>query len=154
MLDLHEISDRFEIRDLLVDYAYKVDEGDYDGLRQVFTEDAELDYRETGAVAGDLETVIAYLKEVMPLMVRSQHMMGNTRFRIEGDRAETTTQCFNPLVINTDAGEHPMFVGLWYVDTLVRTSAGWRIRERRQRLCYTHNFPEGFESPDQQSPDE
>lgn len=144
MLDQQEISDRMQIRDLLVDYAYKVDDGDFDGLRGIFTPDAWLDYRATGAIAGDLEKMIAYLKQALPMLARYQHLMGNTRLQIEGDSAEATTQCFNPLVVEFDNQQRVMFVGLWYEDALVRTDAGWRISRRSQRLCYRHNFPEGF----------
>lgn len=147
MLDQQEISDRMRIHDLLVDYAYKVDEGDFDGLRAVFTDDAYLDYTATGAIAGDREEMIAYLKRVLPHIARCQHLMGNTRLRLDGDHAEATTQCFNPLVMQAGSDERVMFVGLWYLDSLVRTTDGWRISNRVQRLCYTHNFPEGFENP-------
>ena len=32
-------------------------------------------------------------------------------------------------------------------DELVRTPACWRIRERRETLAWSHNFPAGFEVP-------
>ena len=35
-----------------------------------------------------------------------------------------------------------MFLGLWYLDKLVRTPAGWRISERVEEACYRHNVPE------------
>lgn len=150
MLELQEISDRMRIRDVLVDYAYKVDDGDFDGLRSVFTEDAWLDYTATGAIAAGLEEMIAYLKRVMPGMANCQHLMGNTRLRLDGDRADATTQCFNPLVLPAGEAEHVMFVGLWYVDVLLRVdNDSWRISERVQRRCYFHNVPEGFNAPAQ-----
>jgi hypothetical protein len=31
-------------------------------------------------------------------------------------------------------------VGLWYLDRLVRTAAGWRFSERVEELSYFHNF--------------
>lgn len=145
MLDLQEISDRMEIRDLLVDYAYKLDEGDFDGLREVFTRDAKVDYTEPGGIAGDVETIIAYLKRAMPkVWTTYQHMMGNTKLALDGDRAEAVTQCYNPGVMSSDRDPRTVFVGLWYVDKLVRTPDGWRISNRYERLCYTHNFPETF----------
>jgi hypothetical protein len=36
------------------------------------------------------------------------------------------------------------FCGLWYVDELVRTAQGWRIRERVEEKCYFHNVPSDF----------
>lgn len=148
MLELQEISDRMEIRDLLVDYAYKLDEGDFDGLRDVFTQDARVDYTEAGGIAGDMETIIAYLKRTMPKVFTSyQHMMGNTKLTLSGDSAEAKTQLFNPAVMNSDSDPRTVFVGLWYLDTLVRTPNGWRISSRYEQVCYTHNFPQSFEPP-------
>jgi SnoaL-like domain len=34
-----------------------------------------------------------------------------------------------------------MMCGLWYVDKLVRTDAGWRIEERVEESVYMRIFP-------------
>ena len=39
-LSLQEMSDRFEIQDLMVGYCYAVDDRDFDTLDQYFTDDA------------------------------------------------------------------------------------------------------------------
>ena len=39
------------------------------------------------------------------------------------------------------------FCGLWYVDTLVRTSDGWRIKNRVEEKSYFHNVPADFQVP-------
>lgn len=66
MLDQQASPDRMLIRDLLVDHAYEVDEGDFDGLRTVSTDGARLDDTATGAIAGDREDMIAYLECALP----------------------------------------------------------------------------------------
>ena len=33
------------------------------------------------------------------------------------------------------------YCGLWYVDELVRTDAGWRIKSRVEEKSYVHNMP-------------
>jgi hypothetical protein len=47
MLRLSEISDRFEIQQLLVDYSTAIDQRRFDDLDGVFTPDAYIDYRAT-----------------------------------------------------------------------------------------------------------
>lgn len=143
MLNLQEISDRMEIRDLLVSYAYKIDGHDFDGLRDICTPVAQFDYTQTGAIAGGLEDMIAYLKQAIPTFKRLMHMMGDSQLQIDGDHAQAITQCFNPLVLDLgNDEEHTAFVGLWYQDQLARTASGWQFTNRHQQLCYLHNFPE------------
>ena len=40
-----------------------------------------------------------------------------------------------------DGKSQVMFLGLWYADNLVRTSAGWRMSERVEERCFDHNTP-------------
>ena len=56
-LSLQEMSDRFEIQDLLVGYCYAVDDRDFDALDRFFTEDAVIDYREMVPVMGPLPQI-------------------------------------------------------------------------------------------------
>jgi hypothetical protein len=41
-----------------------------------------------------------------------------------------------------------MFLGLYYVDQLVRTPQGWRIAERVEEGCYQHNVPPHVQIPE------
>ena len=67
----------------------------------------------------------------------------------EGDEAEGSTICHNPMVIDKGNGEtHVFFCGLWYLDKYVRTPKGWRIKQRVEKKCYFHNVPPGFTVPD------
>ena len=53
-MSLQEISDRLEIQDLIARYSYALDRRDFDALDELFTPDAVLDYRATGAIRGSL----------------------------------------------------------------------------------------------------
>jgi len=62
---------------------------------------------------------------------------------LAGDTATARTVCFNPMEVPLpQGGSQVMFLGLWYLDKLVRTPAGWRISERVEESCYRHNVPE------------
>ncbi len=64
-------------------------------------------------------------------------MIGNLdiRFSKDGDAASARTICFNPMVFNTETNQI-LFVGIWYVDELVRTGEGWRMTRRVEEKCF------------------
>ena len=69
-------------------------------------------------------------------------MVGNIEIKLNGDIATTRTACFNPMEVKLGEGKSQvMFLGLWYVDKLVRTTEGWRMAERVEEQCYNHNAP-------------
>lgn len=144
-MTLQEISDRLEIQDLLVRYSHCVDTRDWDGLDEVFTADAFIDYSAMGGARGTLPEIKKFLGEVMVLLKSFQHMIANTVLELDGDRAQARTICHNPMVFDRQGQEHVYVCGLWYVDDLVRTDVGWRISRRVEERCYIDNSPEEFE---------
>jgi ketosteroid isomerase-like protein len=141
-LSLQEISDRFEIQDLLVAYSYAIDTRDWDALDDVFAPDAVIDYTEMGGTRGTLEETKAFLRKVMGMFAGFQHMVGTTQLTFDGDTAFGRTICHNPMVVDRgDGATDVMFCGLWYRDTFVRTPDGWRIKDRYEEKSYLHNLP-------------
>ena len=128
-MDLDQISDRLEIEALLVRYTRAIDTGAWDGLDEVFTPDAEIDYTATGGIAASYPEVKAWLAEILPNFPAYQHLLGNFDVRVDGDTAKSRTMCFNPMVFNEEK-KQVMLVGIWYEDEFVRTSDGWRIARR------------------------
>ena len=61
-LSLQEMSDRFEIQDLMVGYCYAVDDRDFDTLDQYFTDDAVIDYTEMVPFKGSLAETKEFLR--------------------------------------------------------------------------------------------
>ncbi|MCV7300427.1 nuclear transport factor 2 family protein [Mycobacterium barrassiae] len=139
MLSLEEISDRFEIQQLMVDYSSAIDRKQFDDLDRVFTPDAYIDYRVTGGIDGRFPEVKAWLKDVLPNFPAYYHMLGNFDVRITrdqaGDSASSRTICFNPMVFNVEE-KQILFVGIWYVDEFVRTAEGWRMSKRVEEKCF------------------
>lgn len=135
MLSLEEISDRFEIQQLMVDYSTAIDQKRFDDLDGVFTPDAYIDYRVTGGIDGRFPEVKAWLKEVLPNFPAYYHMLGNFNVRIDGDSASSKTICFNPMVFNAEE-KQILFVGIWYVDEFARTAEGWRMSKRVEEKCF------------------
>lgn len=142
MLSQQEISDRLEIEELLVRYSHAVDTQDWDAFEEVFTEDAVIDYTEMGGPRGTVKETRAFLESVMPTFSSYQHMVSNTVLELHGDEANGRTICFNPMVVDRGDGDTQVFFcGLWYRDLLVRTSGGWRIKDRYEERSYVHNMP-------------
>jgi hypothetical protein len=136
MLSLEEISDRFEIQQLLIDYSTAIDSRRFDDLDRVFTADAYIDYRAMGGIDGRFPDVKAWLADTLPKIFRSHaHMLGNFDVHIFGDTASSRTFCFNPMVFEGDTNQ-VMFCGLWYVDEFARTPEGWRMTRRVEEKCF------------------
>lgn len=148
MLSLQEISDRMEIQQLMNAYSNAIDQRAWDRLDQVFTPDAYIDYRAMGGIDGRYPDVKAWLGPAMQGFPHYYHMVANTEITIEGDRARARTVCFNPMETPLPGGgSQVMFLGLWYVDELLRTPKGWRITKRVEESGFQHNVPAHMKIP-------
>ena len=135
MLSLAEISDRFEIQQLLIDYSTAIDTRQFDDLDHVFTADAYIDYRAMGGIDGRFPEVKAWLAQVLPNFPAYAHMIGNFDVRIDGDTASSRTICFNPMVLGGEQNQI-LYCGLWYDDEFIRTAEGWRMSRRVETKCF------------------
>jgi hypothetical protein len=135
MLSLEEISDRFEIQQLLIDYSTAIDKRRFDDLDRVFTPDAYIDYRAMGGIDGRFPEVKAWLAQVLPNFPAYAHMLGNFDVRIDGDAASSRTICFNPMVLGGEKNQI-LYCGLWYEDEFIRTPEGWRMSRRVETKCF------------------
>lgn len=146
MLSQQELSDRFEIQDLVFHYADIIDSKRFDELRDsVFTEDAFIDYSVFGGSVGDLESTITFLKQALTneTFPNSQHLNANVQVTLNGDEARGRVMCFNPMEMQMpDATTLTYFLGLWYVDEYRRTEAGWRISRRVEERSWVFNTPD------------
>jgi hypothetical protein len=148
MLSLQEISDRMEIQILMNTYSNAIDEQAFDRLDDVFMPDAYIDYRALGGIDGRYPEVKAWLKSVLVNFPNYFHMVTNTELTFDGDTARAKTICFNPMDTPLpQGGTQVMFLGLWYVDQLVRTPKGWRLQQRVEQGCFQYNVPTHVQIP-------
>ena len=125
-MDPTALNDKLEIHELLARYARGVDDRDWDVYRDVFTEDAHIDYTSAGAIAGTRDEVVAFMQEVFPTIAWSQHYITNIEVDLDGDTARARAMFYNPMQLpGMDA---PSFCGGFYRHDLVRTADGWRSR--------------------------
>lgn len=138
MADLQAITDRLEIEDVLSRYAWAIDTKEFDGLDDVFTPDAHLDYTSSGGEAGAYPEVKAWLAAVLPHFPAYQHFVTNKQITVDGDAATSRSEFYNPMVMGKGDGTTSIFfVGGQYHDHLVRTANGWRITERVEISIWT-----------------
>jgi hypothetical protein len=160
-LSLQQISDRIEVEDLLERYTSCIDAKDWDGLDSVFAPDAILDYSSSGGPpAGPYPEIKAWLERALAIFPMTQHMIGKSRIKIDGDTAQCRSIFYNPMGMPTDAdgkftmdidgraGLHTFVVGGFYNDTCKRTPDGWRIVKKVEEQAYlTGGFAPGFDVP-------
>src|SRR5258708_18357894 len=145
MATLEEWVDKSAIHELLVRYAYAVDFRDWKSYEQVFTKDAIIDYTAFDGPRGSVQTAMEYLKKALMPFESSQHTISTVLIDLKGDTAYSRSICQCPMVLRSANGKtHVFFCGLWYRDVIVRTSDGWRIKQRLEEKSYTYNMPEGF----------
>jgi hypothetical protein len=140
MKSQQELSDRLEIEDLITAYSYAIDFHQFDDLDAVFTRDATLDFTATGGIAGTVPQIKEWLASVLGHFGGHQHLVATSQVRLDGDTASARTICHNPMWF-ADAAQPPLYVGLWYLDSFIRTPDGWRIASRVQRKGYLHGLP-------------
>ncbi|MDX6217733.1 MAG: hypothetical protein QOG99_3317 [Frankiales bacterium] len=133
MLSQQELSDRFEIQDLIARYSQLLDLRAWDEMDALFTEDCVLDYTSTGAIKGSWPEHKAFDIKMLTPFKGTQHLMGLPIIIVTGDAATARTICFNPMIIND---KKLFYVGLWYDDELRRTDTGWRFAKRTEELSY------------------
>ncbi len=135
---LQRIADRLEIEDVLTRYAWSIDSKSFDGLDDVFTADAQIDYTSSGGIAGAYPEVKAWLASVLPHFPAYQHLVTNKQIEVSGDTATSRSEFYNPMMQQKPDGSTSLFfVGGEYHDRLTRTASGWRIKERIEKSVWT-----------------
>jgi 3-phenylpropionate/cinnamic acid dioxygenase small subunit len=145
MLSPQEMSDRWEIQDLVFRYAELIDTRDIEGLRDIFSEDVHVDYSAFGGSVGNLEETLAFLRDALTadLFPHTQHLNANVQVTLNGDTASGRVMCFNPMNMALPDGQsQTFFLGLWYLDQYRRTAQGWRICRREEVKSWVFNTPD------------
>jgi hypothetical protein len=141
-MNLQQLSDRFEIRDMIVRYANALDARRFEWLDEIFTLDAYIDYRATGGIDGRYAQIRAWLPPAVSAFPHMCHLVGNIAVSLAADTARARTLCLNPVEVPLPAGgQQVMFLAMWYADEFIRTAAGWRMTRRVQQGCIQHNVP-------------
>lgn len=138
---LGSLRDRLAIEEVLVRYCDAIDARDFALLERVFTPDATLDYTASGGPRDRFPAVRAWLEKALAPFELVQHVIGNVRVEVEGDRARSRAYFTNPMGVPGRGRGMTFLCGGLYRDRLVRTAEGWRIVERVNEELYRQVFP-------------
>ena len=135
MLSLEEISDRFEIQQLLVDYSTAIDTRRFDDLDHVFTPDAYIDYRAMGGIDGRFPEVKAWLAQVLPnfpayATCSATSTSASTAIPRRRGPSASTRWC------SAVSRTRSCSAGCGTIDEFVRTAEGWRMSRRVEEKCF------------------
>jgi hypothetical protein len=140
--DVALLLDRLAIDDLLTTYTLAIDRHDWDGLDDIFTADARIDYTASGGIAGTYPEVKQWLATTLPVFGAMQHLLGQKAVELDGDEARVRAYFLNPLAVERPGAEPwRMELGGVYVHSLVRTEAGWRSRQLVEELLWERRDP-------------
>lgn len=132
--DLQRLGDGVEIDALLTRYCYAIDARNWAGYRAMFTADAHVDYSAAGLPEGTVDDVVDFLDRQQGSFAVGMHYVTNievtdSESQVGGDGAQVVAMWFNAVRL-PGAEDMRFFSGRWH-DELVRTPAGWRIRDLR-----------------------
>jgi hypothetical protein len=149
---LQRTLDHVEIQQTLLIYFHAMDSGNVEACRNVFTEDVESIYA-VPKPAGLEAHMESFRSMCGKLGVKAQrmtrrganattdlalkhtsHFVGNMRIRVEGNTARAETYVIAHLFYEEDSNDYVVIRGLRYIDKLIRTPAGWRVRHRVHEL--------------------
>lgn len=133
---LDELFDQRDIGDLLHRYARALDEKEWALLATCFTPDAVAYYGEALGRKDGLEAIEATCRAALEHLDSSQHMITNPEIEVDGSVAKA--RCYvhaQHTKAGTPGGDN-FTIGGTYLDEIVLTDEGWRIRQRELKMLW------------------
>jgi hypothetical protein len=142
-VDLEQMTDRLAIEEVLIRYTRAIDTGEWDRLDEVFTEDAAIDYTQSGGIEASFAEVKPWLADNLPIFPKRMHTLGQVEIRhrdVAPDEvhvADVAAYFHNPMVLATGDGKETLveFGGIYHHE-MVRTPNGWRSRRLVEELVW------------------
>ncbi len=137
---LQRLEDLHALQQLRARYCQHLDDGRWDELAELFTEDGAFVGLSTARGRGELRTFFAGLQEG-PLTAW-WHFSSNETLELDGDLATGDTWLLQPCVVD---GQSQMAAGR-YTDRMVRCPDGaWRFEERKVRFFWWTDLEQGWD---------
>jgi SnoaL-like domain len=132
--------DKLAIREVLDEYWFGLGREDYDSVVGAFTTDA------TYASLSGHQAIRSAVERASGNRC-TNILCGSQRIEIDGDTARADTQAVAFLVPHGHDPERLIIQGIRYIDHLVRTPEGWRIKRRSglENRTGAHDTPLEFE---------
>jgi hypothetical protein len=137
------LADAHAIRDVLHAYAEGVDRRDWALFRDCFLDEVTIDLSSWDgrpATTQRADAWVAGVRAGISGFEVTQHLTGNHRVTVDGDRARCTSDVQATHVLD---GER-VVLGGWYETALRRTAAGWRIAAHTLHVTWRDGRAELF----------
>ena len=123
---MHDLDDDRAIRRVMARYCHTVDDGAFEEVATLWTDDAELALR--GETAIGPAAIVNVIAGRQTPELRGLHVIANVIIDVEGDTARAVSDF---LFMRREGGPDLIvkFIGR-YLDRFVRTPDGWRFRRR------------------------
>jgi SnoaL-like domain len=121
------LQDRIDIQDVISNLTFFIDNREFSRARELFTEDAVMDYSRVIAGSSPTRSAKDFLDEgdvVIAGFDATQHLITNFDIRVDGDTAASRSH----FQANHWIGSRVWTVWGSYSQQLVRAKKGWRIK--------------------------
>lgn len=143
-MEIREIQDRMEIRELTDVFANLADVKDVEGQGELFLEDGVLEFQmgfegEVNTISGRKAIVEAFRNTVCPVKT-VYHINGQqTLTSYSGEEAEGTAYCEATLVDDKDGKEIINTNYVRYTDHYVKAHGKWYLKKRRTTFIFSQS---------------
>jgi hypothetical protein len=132
-----EIGDRLAIMDLYDRQLAAAEAWDFAAYDTTFAADAEIDLGDFGQPVRAYDEYRDWLMSLRPVMVQAQRITGGLRLQLDGETATTRVPVVCYVTMLVDGARTLTCTGLFYNDTLARTTDGWRVVRRYEELGWS-----------------
>lgn len=136
---MQEMLDRNAIIDTINNYAFGIDLHNWDLFRSIFTDEIEVHIGSPedgpGIVTADAWTEI--VRNGLSGYKGTHHFFSNFRINLDGDQASTIVYFQATHFLPNDQGDNLRTLAGYYNHDLVRTDAGWKIRNYTLNTVWT-----------------
>jgi hypothetical protein len=139
MSELSIVIDRFEIEQIVFCLGRCLDERDFEGLRDLLTDDASVSTPGGTAVGHDALVEQARVRHSNDAGI--QHVITNLLIDLDGDRARVRANLLVSFAHLGSADPAPFLLGEVYRFELQRAADGWRISKLTSIPIWTLNPP-------------
>ncbi|HEY7048229.1 MAG TPA: nuclear transport factor 2 family protein [Jatrophihabitantaceae bacterium] len=142
-MSLEELIDRQDITDLVSDLGRRLDERDFEGLRDLFTEDAAV--TTPGGTATGHDALVEQARRRHSSDQGIQHVIANVLIDVDGDDARVRANLLVSFARTGPDDAQPFLLGEVYRFELRRTADGWRFTRLGSTPVWTLNRPSALE---------
>lgn len=124
---LSALADKADCTELVMRVARAIDRRDAELLASLFHPDATDDH---GMFAGTATDFIAFVMPLLATMKQTQHVLGQTLVKLDGDRAASETYFVAHHTLAGPDGDILMLAAGRYLDRFERRGGTWKISHR------------------------